>query len=160
MPRQRPPNTGRRFPMSDANDTTTSTGELSFSGSEAIEYAIRTGARLWKAADPTEGARVVSLAEAEEIVRQDPSLITVPIEIDPGPADRLDQLISLHGRTTCVTTGRTQTLRLQAARAGDAELLRICDVALGYTPPGSPGPITRTRAILQVAAALIEADEA
>ena len=44
-------------------------------GRRAIERAERTGAALHKYADPTEGARKVSLSEARAIVREDPSLI-------------------------------------------------------------------------------------
>ena len=47
-------------------------------GLAAIEYAERHGLRCRKAADPTEDARSgLSTAEARQIAREDPSLITV-----------------------------------------------------------------------------------
>ena len=47
-------------------------------GTEAIDYAARTGATLSKHADPTEGARVgLSLAEARTVAREDAGLIYV-----------------------------------------------------------------------------------
>ena len=56
--------------------TTMSTTRIT--GTEAIDYAARTGATLSKHADPTEGARVgLSLAEARTVAREDAGLIYV-----------------------------------------------------------------------------------
>lgn len=58
-------------------DTTTITGY------EAIEYARKHGLSLRKYADPTEGARDgLSIRDANDVAREDPSLIYV--EILPG----------------------------------------------------------------------------
>lgn len=51
--------------------TTTTT----LTGSSAIAYAERIGGALHKYADPTEGARHISLDEAREIAKEDPSLV-------------------------------------------------------------------------------------
>jgi hypothetical protein len=44
-------------------------------GREAIEHARRTGATLHKYTDPTEGPREITADEADEIAREDPSLV-------------------------------------------------------------------------------------
>jgi len=44
-------------------------------GQRAIERAAKHGTTLHKYADPTEGARKVSLSEARSIAREDASLI-------------------------------------------------------------------------------------
>jgi len=50
-------------------------------GREAIAWAAANGrASVYKCADPVDGARRVSLSEAEEIAREDPSLIRVAIQ--------------------------------------------------------------------------------
>jgi hypothetical protein len=49
-------------------------------GHDAIEYAERHGLTLKKYADPTEGAREdLSLDEAREIAKADPTLIYIDI---------------------------------------------------------------------------------
>jgi len=49
-------------------------------GREAIAWAARSGrTSVLKYADPVDGARRVSLSEAQEIAREDPSLIWVAI---------------------------------------------------------------------------------
>ena len=56
-------------------DKTTSLAHR-FTGERAVEYAGITGAILNKYADPTEGARSgLSIAEAEAVIAEDPSLI-------------------------------------------------------------------------------------
>lgn len=49
-------------------------------GTAAIEMAESTGQSLRKHADPTEGERVVSVEEAREIAKADPSLIYLVVE--------------------------------------------------------------------------------
>lgn len=49
-------------------------------GAKAIELAETTGVKLHKHADPTEGARDLTLEEAREIVKEDPSLVFVVVE--------------------------------------------------------------------------------
>jgi len=49
-------------------------------GREAIAWAAANGrTTVYKYADPVDGARRVSLSEADEIAREDPSLIRVAI---------------------------------------------------------------------------------
>lgn len=45
------------------------------SGYKAIRAAVVTGAQLHKYADPTEGSREITIAEACEIAKEDPSLV-------------------------------------------------------------------------------------
>lgn len=50
-------------------------------GYDAIDYAEANGLTLAKYADPTEDAREgLTVAEAREIAREDPSLIYVPAD--------------------------------------------------------------------------------
>jgi len=50
-------------------------------GREAIAWAAANGrTTVYKYADPVDGARRVSLSEAEEIAKEDPSLIRVAIQ--------------------------------------------------------------------------------
>jgi len=49
-------------------------------GTEAIELAEAAGLQLHKHADPTEGARELSLDEAREVAKEDPSLVYVAVE--------------------------------------------------------------------------------
>ena len=44
-------------------------------GTAAIDHAARTGAQLYKHADPVDGARAVTLDEAREIAREDVGLV-------------------------------------------------------------------------------------
>lgn len=44
-------------------------------GYKAIRAAVATGVQLHKYADPTEGAREITIAEACEIAKEDPSLV-------------------------------------------------------------------------------------
>lgn len=56
-------------------------------GHEAIEMAKRSGRTLSKYADPTDGARTgLSVAEAEEIAKEDPALVYLETEIDEAAA--------------------------------------------------------------------------
>ena len=51
----------------------------SYKGMEAVKAAEKDGKSVvYKFADPTEGARMVSLDEARQIIREDPSLIVYP----------------------------------------------------------------------------------
>ncbi len=56
--------------------TTTTT----LTGSAAIAYVERIGGQIHKYADPTEGARPVTLDEAREIAKEDPSLVWMVVE--------------------------------------------------------------------------------
>lgn len=44
-------------------------------GAAALEYAKRHGTTLYKHADPVDGAREVTLTEAEQVAKEDASLI-------------------------------------------------------------------------------------
>lgn len=46
-----------------------------FTGTDAIDFATRTGAQLHKHADPVDGAREVTLDEARAIAREDVGLV-------------------------------------------------------------------------------------
>ena len=56
---------------------TTETINTRITGRAAIAHVEAHGGQLHKFADPTEGARVVTVAEAREIAGEDPSLIYV-----------------------------------------------------------------------------------
>ena len=49
-------------------------------GAKAIELAESTGAKLHKHADPTEGARDLTIEEAREVAKEDQSLVFVVVE--------------------------------------------------------------------------------
>lgn len=49
-------------------------------GAKAIELAESTGAQLHKHADPTEGARDLTIEEAREVAKEDPNLVYVVVE--------------------------------------------------------------------------------
>lgn len=49
-------------------------------GREAIDYAERTGAILYKYADPIDGAGQTSVDTAREVAREDPGLVYVDEE--------------------------------------------------------------------------------
>lgn len=53
---------------------------MKISGIAAVEIAEKVGVDLNKYADPTEGARTVSVNEARDIAREDPGLIYVSLE--------------------------------------------------------------------------------
>lgn len=62
-------------------------------GTDAIEYAEAHNLPLHKHADPTEGAREVSVEEAREIAAEDPSLIWIEIRDPHSPILDLGHVI-------------------------------------------------------------------
>jgi hypothetical protein len=79
-------------------------------GHAAIRYARELGLTLSKYADPTEGARDgLSPDEAEQIAREDASLIWVAVDVTD------DQLVAL---------------RREAIEAGDDAMAALCNSAL------------------------------
>jgi hypothetical protein len=59
---------------------TTTTSKTTLTGREAIAYAREHGLDVQKYADPTEGARSLTPDEADQVAREDPSLLWVEVQ--------------------------------------------------------------------------------
>lgn len=57
----------------------------------AVTYALAMGTRLHKYTDPTEGPREVTVAEACELIRVDPSLVHTEVVVTAEDLERLTQ---------------------------------------------------------------------
>jgi hypothetical protein len=67
-------------------------------GYEAYNYATKHGLPLIKAADPISGRSEVSLQEAQDILQEDPSLLSITLESDGDYSLRLlERLTSEQG---------------------------------------------------------------
>lgn len=106
---------------------------IKFTGHEAIAYAVCFGLELQKAADPTEGARVVDVDEAREIVKEDPSLISIE-----APAFDHSDMVATHaavgndgfrpviwGLGTSAEMAIADALHQDGFDADDASFLRV-----------------------------------
>lgn len=79
-------------------------------GYGAIAHARLTGCTLSKSADPTEDDRDgLTVEEAEEIAREDPSLISVEVDL---------------------TDDEIRSARTEAGAHGDTDMVKTCNLAL------------------------------